>query len=49
MESRASFKIMPLVLGVYREEDYACPLMPRENWLEMPIRAGDEDYPLKSL
>ncbi len=26
--------------------DYACPLVPRENWLEVPVRAGERKYPL---
>ena len=29
-------------------EDYACPLVPPENWLEAPVRAGEKSYPLKS-
>lgn len=24
---------------------YDCPLVPRENWLDVPIRAGEKDYP----
>ena len=27
----------------YRE-DYVCPLPPRENWLDVPIRAGEKKY-----
>lgn len=25
-------------------EDYVCPLPPRENWLNLPIRAGEKKY-----
>jgi hypothetical protein len=25
-------------------EAYSCPLPPRENWLKVPIRAGEKDY-----
>lgn len=25
-------------------EDYSCPLPPRENWLKVPIRAGEKQY-----
>jgi len=28
-------------------EAYTCPFVPRENWLPMPIRAGEQNYPLK--
>ena len=28
-------------------EDYTCPLVPPENWLEVPIRAGEKNYSLK--
>ena len=28
-------------------EDYTCPFVPPENWLEVPIRAGEKDYSLK--
>jgi len=28
-------------------EDYACPLVPPENWLEAPVRAGEKEYPLE--
>jgi len=28
-------------------EDYACPLVPPENWLKVPIRAGEKQYPLE--
>ena len=28
-------------------EDYACPFVPPENWLDLPIRAGEKNYPLK--
>lgn len=24
--------------------DYSCPLPPRENWLQVPVRAGEKDY-----
>ena len=27
-------------------EDYACPFVPPENWLRVPIRAGEKKYPL---
>lgn len=27
--------------------DYSCPLAPPENWLEVPIKAGEKKYPLK--
>lgn len=26
-------------------EAYECPLIPMENWLEVPIEAGEQDYP----
>lgn len=26
--------------------DYSCPLPPFENWLKIPIRAGEKNYPL---
>lgn len=26
-------------------EAYECPLIPMENWLEIPIEAGEKDYP----
>ena len=25
--------------------DYSCPLPPRENWLSIPIEAGEKDFP----
>lgn len=25
--------------------DYVCPFPPRENWLDIPIRAGEKDFP----
>lgn len=25
-------------------EDYVCPFIPTENWLEVPVRAGEKDY-----
>ncbi|MCI0396478.1 MAG: DUF1684 domain-containing protein, partial [Chloroflexi bacterium] len=25
-------------------EYYSCPLPPRENWLKVPIRAGEKNY-----
>jgi len=28
-------------------EDYTCPLVPKENWLEVPIYAGEKKYGLK--
>jgi len=28
-------------------EDYVCPFVPPENWLKVPVRAGEKDYPLK--
>ena len=28
-------------------EDYTCPLVPPENWLEVPIRAGEKNYSFK--
>ena len=27
-------------------EDYVCPFPPRENWLSVPIRAGEKTFPL---
>jgi len=27
-------------------EAYTCPFVPMENWLEVPILAGEKDYPL---
>jgi len=27
-------------------EAYTCPFIPPENWLEVPIRAGEKSYPL---
>jgi hypothetical protein len=29
-------------------DDYVCPFPPRENWLSVPIRAGEENFPLKA-
>jgi len=29
-------------------KDYACPFTPPENWLKVPIYAGEKDYLLKS-
>ena len=26
-------------------EAYTCPFVPMENWLEVPIQAGEKDYP----
>jgi len=26
-------------------EDYACPFVPTENWLSVPVRAGEKNYP----
>jgi uncharacterized protein len=28
-------------------DDYVCPFPPRENWLTVPIRAGEKNFPLK--
>jgi len=28
-------------------ENYTCPLVPRENWLEVPIYAGEKKYTVK--
>jgi hypothetical protein len=28
-------------------EDYTCPFVPPENWLEVPMRAGEKNYSLK--
>ena len=28
-------------------DDYVCPFPPRENWLSIPIRAGEKNFPLK--
>ena len=28
-------------------EAYTCPFVPAENWLEVPIQAGEKSYPLK--
>jgi uncharacterized protein (DUF1684 family) len=28
-------------------EAYTCPLVPAENWLEVPILAGEKNYPLR--
>lgn len=27
-------------------DDYVCPFPPRENWLSIPIRAGEKNFPL---
>lgn len=27
------------------QSTYSCPLPPMENWLKVPIRAGEQDYP----
>ena len=29
-------------------DDYVCPFPPRENWLTIPIRAGEKNFPLKA-
>ena len=29
-------------------DDYVCPFPPRENWLTIPIRAGEKTFPLKT-
>jgi uncharacterized protein (DUF1684 family) len=31
---------------VYSEE-YTCPFVPRENWLAVPVRASEKEYPKK--
>jgi uncharacterized protein (DUF1684 family) len=31
---------------VYSKE-YTCPFIPPENWLEIPVKAGEKDYPTK--
>ena len=28
-------------------QHYACPFVPPENWLDVPVRAGEKNYPLK--
>jgi len=28
-------------------EAYTCPFVPTENWLEVPIQAGEKNYPLR--
>ncbi len=28
-------------------ENYTCPFVPQENWLTVPVRAGEKNYPLK--
>lgn len=28
-------------------DDYVCPFPPRENWLTVPIRAGEQNFPLR--
>ncbi len=28
---------------------YTCPLVPAENWLKAPVRAGEKNYPLKNI
>ncbi len=30
-------------------DDYVCPFPPRENWLDIRIEAGEQDFPLKEL
>ncbi len=30
-------------------DDYVCPFPPRENWLDIRIEAGEQDFPLKKL
>ncbi len=27
-------------------DDYVCPFLPRENWLAVPIRPGEKNFPL---
>ena len=29
-------------------DDYVCPFPPRENWLTVPIRAGEKNFPMKA-
>jgi len=29
-------------------DDYVCPFPPRENWLTVPIRAGEKNFPMKT-
>lgn len=29
-------------------DDYVCPFPPRENWLSIPIRAGEKNFPRKT-
>ncbi len=29
-------------------DDYVCPFPPRENWLAVPIRAGEKNFPLSA-
>jgi len=29
-------------------DDYVCPFPPRENWLSVPIRAGEKNFPLNA-
>ena len=29
-------------------ESYTCPIVPTENWLKVPINAGEKNYPLKN-
>lgn len=33
--------------GKETSEDYTCPFVPGENWLEVAIEAGEKNYPLK--
>ena len=28
-------------------DDYVCPFPPRENWLPVPVRAGEQNFPVK--
>jgi len=28
-------------------KDYACPFVPPENWLKLPVRAGEKSYPFE--
>jgi len=30
-------------------ENYACPFVPSENWLKVPIKAGEKNYSLKNV
>ncbi len=32
--------------GCAYSEEYVCPFVPPENWLDAPVRAGEKKYPL---